>query len=187
VLRAVTCLTALAVIGGLSVGPALAVAPPSARVMLDTHELGNDGAAGPVSVRTFPAGTVLQVTVEGTFSAWKKWPSRRCGSPDPTPIHDSPGVADTPAGYDANFRYAQPQLRVGSACPRLPAKASVFQIDAGSGWTHPAPLGGMPSAPDPDGTYVYEFVSNGQPLRFRLIDHHTDDNNGRFAITVASK
>jgi hypothetical protein len=163
-------------------------AVPAGAIVLDTHEGGNTGAAGPVrGPSALTAGSWYVVKVQGTFAAWTNWPSRRCGKVEPAPMWRSEGVTDAPVGDDAEFRFAQPNLRKAD-CPsgQLPRRTGVFQIltDTAARWSHPAPIGGVPAKPTANHTYRYAVQGNGIAPRFRLKDWHTGDNNGRLMITV---
>jgi hypothetical protein len=74
--------------------------------MLDTHEPGNDGAAGPVSTtNTLEPGRQYFAIVSGTYSLWgsSRWTSGGflvCGTPEPTPMFVSPGTANGAVGAD---------------------------------------------------------------------------------------
>jgi hypothetical protein len=173
----------------LLAGGATALAAPSipaGAVILDTHDTGHTGAAGPVKgTDALTSGSWYVVKVQGTFSAWTNWPSRRCGVVEPAPMWRSEDVADAPAGDDAEFRFAQPNEKK-SACKAadLPRRTGIFQINAGSGWGHPDPIGGVPAKPTSNHTYSYAVQGTGSKPKFRLKDWHTGDNNGRLAITV---
>jgi hypothetical protein len=135
------------------------------------------------------AGTSYTVNVIGAVSPWGAWPYRRCGKPEPSSEFASPGLANRPAGDDAQFRFAIP-LYLGT-CPRLPEKVSFFQVDLGGGWFHPL-ANGDPSKPpgdnDPAGDqhpYTFAFTGEGVAPHFRYIDYHPSDNSGRFKIIIS--
>jgi hypothetical protein len=173
----------------LLAGGATALAAPSipaGALVLDTHDTGHTGAAGPVKGdAALAAGDWYVVKVQGTFAAWTSWPSRRCGTVEPAPMWRSEDVTDAPAGDDAEFRFAQPnEKRAACAAAHLPRRTGIFQINAGGGWGHPDPIGGVPSNPTNNHAYSYAVKGTGAKPRFRLKDWHTGDNNGRLAITV---
>jgi hypothetical protein len=134
------------------------------------------------------AGNTYTALVTGAVSAWGAWPYRRCGKPEPSSQFASPGRANVPAGDDAQFRFAVP-LYVGK-CPHLPKKASIFQVNLGSGWFHPV-ANGDPKKPSGDNDkahdqhpYTFTFLGQGLAPQFRFIDYHPSDNSGRFKIVL---
>jgi hypothetical protein len=133
-------------------------------------------------------GIKYDVTVVGAVSIWGGWPRRRCGKREPRSQFASPGIANMPAGDDAQFRFARPLDR--GECGRLPEKTAFFQVDLGSGWFHPV-ANGNPSKPSGDDEghdqhpYTFTFTGEGLEPQFRFIDYHSSDNSGRFKIVVS--
>jgi hypothetical protein len=181
-------LVVLGTVGALGFGCAPAIASPSATVFLDSYDALSTGATTPISS---PAALVngqhYLISVEGTFSAWTHWPSRRCGKVEPAPVYLSPGRPDAPTGDDAEFRFARPAF-TRAQCNRheLPKSQVVFQLDTGTGWHHPIPVGGPASEPTRHHRYVYDVVGTGVPVQFRLVDWETRDNNGRLKIAISA-
>jgi hypothetical protein len=135
------------------------------------------------------SGSSYSVLVTGAVSAWGAWPFRRCGKPDPSSQFGSPGIANVPAGDDAQFRFAIP-LSTGK-CAHLPKKTSIFQVNLGSGWVHPV-ASGNPAKPSGDGDkahdqhpYTFTFTGEGIAPQFRFIDYHASDNSGQFKIVIS--
>jgi hypothetical protein len=133
--------------------------------------------------------SIYTVSVIGAVSAWDQWPYRRCGKPEPSSQFASSGIANRPAGDDAQFRFAVP-LYVGK-CTKLPKKTSYFQVNLGSGWFHPI-ANGEPSKPSNDNDkagdqhpYTFTFTGGGVAPQFRYVDYHASDNSGRFKITIS--
>jgi hypothetical protein len=134
-------------------------------------------------------GGSYTVNVSGAVSPWGEWPFRRCGKPDPSSQFASTGITNRPAGDDAQFRFAVP-LFTGK-CVHLPKKASVFQVELGSGWFHPV-ANDNPSKPSNDNNkageqhpYTFTFVGEGIAPQFRFIDYHPSDNSGQFKIVIS--
>jgi hypothetical protein len=134
-------------------------------------------------------GATYTVTVVGAVSAWGAWPYRRCGKPEPSSEFASSPIPNRPAGDDAQFRFAVP-LYLGK-CTKLPKKTSYFQVDLGSGWSHPV-ANGEPSKPSNDNDkagdqhpYTFTFTGEGVAPQFRFVDYHSSDNSGRFKITIS--
>jgi hypothetical protein len=152
------------------------------------------GCGGSVTAPVVLAnGSTYTVSVVGAVSAWGSWPYRRCGKPEPSSEFASPGIANRPAGDDAQFRFAIP-LYTGK-CVIAPKKSKLkkttfFQVDLGSGWLHPV-ADGDPKKPSDDNDkaddqhpYTFTFTGQGVAPQFRFIDYHPSDNSGRFRIVI---
>jgi hypothetical protein len=145
-------------------------------VTLPAREDGNDGFAGPVSAGGLRAGVAYDVTVQGTWSPWATSlyadPTRRfvtCGAADPL----------WRRAADAEWLFAA-VAKPSCAGQVLPRRGGAFQLDAGTGFTHPTPI-----AQDArDHTYTYRVTGTGAPLRARLADANAADNSGALAISV---
>jgi|ERR1700677_2527159 len=143
-----------------------------------------DSVTAPV---VLASGQSYLLLVNGAVSAWGAWPVVHCGTAEPSSAFPSPGRASTPAGDDAQFRFAVP---LASGCPALPEKTSLFQVDLGSGWFHPIAISN-PSTPSKDykklglqHPYLFKLVGEGVAPQFRFVDYHPSDNSGEFKIVV---
>ncbi len=134
------------------------------------------------------SGRTYVVLVNGAVSSWGAWPADHCGTAEPSSEFPSPGIANEPAGDDAQFRFAIP-LNPAS-CPALPKKSAFFQVDLGGGWFHPVAISN-PTKPSKvykklklQHPYLFKFVGEGVAPQFRFVDYHASDNSGQFKITV---
>ena len=159
---------------------------PSGTYYLDTYSPASTGyAAGKTTSGPLTNGKFYVAKVEGTYSAWTKWSSGRCGRVEAAPEWRTPGVEDAPVGDDAVFRFAKPKIDKNTCRDEnLPRRTGVFRIDVGDGYYTPWSSVGSP--PNPRNSHTYEFVLAGQgdPATFNLRDHKTNDNNGRLRISV---
>lgn len=134
-------------------------------------------------------GTTYTVTVTGAVSAWGAWPFNRCGKPEPSSQFASPGVANRPAGDDAQFRFAIPQYEL--KCKFKIVKTTFFQVNLGSGWFHPVAVNnptkpsGDNKSPTEQHPYTFTMVGQGAAPQFRYVDYHPSDNSGQFKIVVS--
>jgi hypothetical protein len=174
----------------------LAIAVPAAyasseTLYLDSHDLVNDGAAGPVStVKPLTANRYYLVAVAGTYSDWTKaeWlAGPGCGRYESGPIFPSPGVANGRAGIDAETVFAGPPNTF--ACrdnATVPRHIDAFKIDTGAGPVHKEPLFGPFNRPVPWHVYFYLLKGQGTAasFKFSLSDFPTTDNYGRLKIFV---
>ncbi len=160
------------------------------RLVLDSSERRNDGAAGPIRTeRRLKPGARYRVTVQGTFSfypeaMWVTPPAGQvvCGTPEPRPMFVLAGQPRGPVGFDAETMFALP-TRPGH-CDRLelPRPWKNFQMATGRRFTHPA--SGNRTRPNRTHRYKYRVRGLGRPLRLRLVDSEAIDNYGRLKITV---
>src|SRR3954469_3735233 len=189
VMRLPSLLLLVVLAASLAVGaaPASATLSSAETVYLDAFDPANDGDAGPVSPSDVLApGVLYMADVSGAFSpfnatVWAFHNAAYCGTVEPAAITPSPGGVDTVVGQDAETRFGIPWKW---RCPSLPQHGGGFQIDAGSGFTHPPTTDGVLSTPNADHRYSYPLVGQGQPARFRIIDNPTADDNGILTITV---
>jgi hypothetical protein len=189
VMRLPSLLLLVVLAASLAVGaaPASAALSSAETVYLDAFDPANDGDAGPVSTSDVLApGVLYMADVSGTFSpfnatVWAFHNAAHCGTVEPAAMTPSPGGVDTVVGQDAETRFGIPWKW---RCPSLPQHGGGFQIDAGSGFTHPPTADGVLSTPNADHSYSYPLVGQGQPARFRIIDNPTADDNGILTITV---
>jgi len=183
--RTVLALGLLLVVAGAFVA-AGARAAVSETLYLDSYSTLNAGSSSTQSALVLADGQHYTVTVKGTFSAWRGWAAYRCGKVAPAPIYRSPGRPDDPTGWDAEFKFAYPAYGKAT-CDKasLPKRASVFQVNSGSGWSHPSAVGGPFGKPKKSHTYRYDVVGQDQPLGLRIVDNETRDNNGRFRVQIA--
>ena len=163
-------------------------------LQLDTHAIGDDGDAGPVSTaQVMDHRKQFLITVVGNLSMWPaaSWiapPNVLCGVPDRNVSTQSPGVTNYWAGADAMVTFAVP-LPPGGDCNNLeglgyPRNPGLFQMDLGSGFTSPMPLGGLIANPSPG--HLYKFLVTGDDAvgSFRWLEAITSDNYGVLTIIV---
>jgi hypothetical protein len=189
VMRPTSLLVLVVLAASLAVGAAPAPAAVSGpeTLYLDAFDPANDGDAGPVATSDVLApGVLYMADVSGTFSpfnatVWAFHNAAYCGTVESSPMTPSPGGVDTVVGQDAETRFGIPWKW---RCPGLPQHGGGFQIDTGSGFTHPPTTLGALSTPNADHRYSYPVVGQGQPARFRIVDSPTADDNGILTITV---
>src|SRR3954453_22030090 len=134
-------LVVLAASLAVSAAPAPAAVSGPETLYLDAFDPANDGDAGPVATSDVLApGVLYMADVSGTFSpfnatVWAFHNAAHCGTVEPAAMTPSPGGVDTGVGQDAETRFGIPWKW---RCPSLPQHGGGFQIDAGSGFTHPA-------------------------------------------------
>jgi hypothetical protein len=162
--------------------------------LLDTHELTDDGSAGPVSTQqVLGQGRTFRIVVDGTVSttsaaSWISPPNVLCGVPEQAPQHVSPGVTNHWVGTDPEIHFAVP-LPMGGDCQMLeslgyPRHHTRFQIDLGNGFEHMEPNGPIPTDPLPGHRYIYYVTGRDAPARFRWAEPQTSDNYGALRIAV---
>jgi hypothetical protein len=161
----------------------------SETLYLDSHDLANDGSAGPVSTSSpLRSGAFYLVQVTGTFSEWAapEWNFGTCGNPERRPYFLSPGTDNGPAAIDAETVFGGPTDSFACRAAGLPLHSSEFKIDTGSGPVHKEPLGGPFTRPALFHTYFYVLRGQGDTasFKFSLTDQPTSDNYGRLQITV---
>lgn len=176
----------------MCVAPASAALTGTETLKLDSYKTPNTGVAGPVSTAdTLAAGQLYNVTVRGTYSAYlpSLWlgseaPSLLpCGAPKNAPVTPSPaGPGTGRVGADAETIFAA--IERGGCNNPYPRHHSHFQINTGTGFAHPEPVGGPVATPSADNGYSYAVTGAGQPAAFRIEDFDTRDNYGQLTITV---
>jgi len=171
--------------------PAASAHAPTATVFLDA----NGGPRTPHRICVAEHGCGPQVTapvvlaqgepyiieVSGTVSPWNYWHDP-CGTPEPV-VYPTAGP-QTPTGDDAMFRFAY-HVHTKKGCPRLYRRTHFFQMNLGSGWVAPNPLGNPTEPAGGDHSYAILVTGEGQAPSFRYIDIDPADNSGAFRITVA--
>ena len=193
-----------AIVAALSLGPpAIAAAAPT------LEQLSLDAYGGSAKRHHTPEvasqGRLKKglyiATVSGTLSYWaakyysKPHPTKKrpwtmvCGTPEPAPAFSSAGGSG-PVGLDAEFVFARPWDPQECARWPLPRKWWQFQVNAGSGWAHPAAINLTYPNPTPNPSHTYEYaISVTKPSRnvaFRLRDKATSDNYGTLHISLSA-
>lgn len=173
----------------VSLGVGSASGASSSSFFLDSYNANNASGGNSVTgPSALVAGQTYTVKVQGTFSAWAAWP-RRCGEPRGSAVYASPPSDRqpvTPVGDDAVFRFAHP-LFIGKCSHHRPFPTGYFQVNLGNGWKPFVPDGGVPRGPSRDThPYTATIIGQGVKPRFRIVDHHTSDNNGQLRITISS-
>ena len=160
----------------------------NATIWLDTYENASDNLAGPVYTSDVLQG-LYSVTVRGTFSFWSAsgWQNDGCGSPEVSPIYQSPATANGRVGADVDTAFAA--IPGHYTCGLLPAHLVSglysyagtqveFSLDGGSNWAHMEPVG----PGDETHEYVYSLTGTGSPFGIRLRDSNTTDNYGKLSV-----
>ena len=160
------------------------------RLVLDTNEARDDGAAGPVRTeRRLQRRARYRVTVQGTFSfypetMWLTPPTGQvvCGKPETHPMFTLPGQPTGPVGFDAETMFALPTTP--EHCDRLdlPRPWKNFQMAVGRRFTHRG--SGRRDKPKRTHRYSYHIRGLGRPLRLRMVDSEASDNYGLLKVTV---
>ena len=175
-----------------SATPKIKATPQTAHIVLDSYHAWNRHYTPPVSTPfKVPRHEYYVATTDGTFSYYAAvnyvHPKRPwkivCGTPEPSAKYPGAG-GDGPVGFDSEFVFARPWKTKRCVRGNLPAHWRNFQMDNGSGWTHPALLGTAPTSPRSDHTYSYAVVGDSAKIRFRLLDRYVRDNYGALKITV---
>jgi hypothetical protein len=182
-LRAATAIAAA--IGATSV----AAAPASARVeWLDSNHVGK-GHASLRSRQSLENGALYVVNVRGTFSYYRRWERRTCGTPERNPVYRTAGRRNGLVGADAMFNFAA----VASDCEKADGRRdgsfyprSRFEIAArgGSKYVLARPLDATVTKPRPTHDYSFALVGRGTRPRLRLWDRAPHDNYGRMRISI---
>jgi hypothetical protein len=173
----------------------LAIAVPAASastetLYLDSHDLVEDGAAGPVStVKPLQANRYYLVAVSGTYSDWTaaEWlAGPGCGKYESGPMFPTPGATNGRVGIDAETVFAGPPNTFACRSATVPRHFTEFKIDTGAGPVHREPLFGPFSKPSPWHTYFYLLKGEGTAasFKFSLGDFPLADNYGRLKIFV---
>lgn len=131
------------------------------------------------------------IRVTGTVSAWSFWATAHCGTPEPRPEYLTSGTTPTPTGDDAVFRFAFHMRDPSGRCDRVPYRSGLFEMNLGSGWFAPRALGN-PTTPSSDHggdqhPYTFRVTGQGVAPRFRYVDYHPSDNNGKFKIVISAE
>jgi hypothetical protein len=144
------------------------------------------GGCGPEAIApvVLVNGRSYAIRVSGTISVWSFWAANPCGHPRPRPEFPTPGQI-TPTGDDAVFRFAFHVHFSGDRCEPVPRRTGLFQINLGSGWFSPTALGN-PARPARAHEYSFRVVGQGFEPRFRYVDYHPSDNDGKFRIVISS-
>lgn len=189
--RRLSAAAAAALLGtGILSAAALGSTPTTTTYLVSNH--GRDispatcnarGGCGPEATANLVlrTGQSYTIRVSGTISVWDFW-SDPCGSPLPHPQFPTPGQS-TPTGDDILFRFADHVHFSGNRCEPLPRRTGLFQINLGSGWFLPTALGN-PSRPTRSHEYSFRVVGQGAQPRFRFVDYHPSDNDGKFRIVI---
>jgi hypothetical protein len=173
---------------GVAGALALGVCGPAsaATVDLDTHSTAPGSYAGPVVLPAIAAGDRQIAQVQGTMSLWARnsWSSPRaavCGPATVSPIFPSPGVANGPAGVDADRRFGPLIFKDKTTCDGKVSRARNFELTTGGTFAKGTPL---PSSDPATHTYQYALVGTGAPAQFRFYDPTSYDNYGILRITT---
>jgi hypothetical protein len=152
-------------------------------LFLETSEIGTtDGMAGPVTTQqVLLDGEEYCIMVTGTMSLWhwSAW-GLHCGAAENAPMYPSPDVQNGGVGADAEVWFADGT----GMCDRI-GHHSEFKMDFGTGFAHMEPTDGQMSIPGVGHVYMYGATGQGTAASFGYSDVYTEDNYGRFLITVS--
>lgn len=193
-----TAALAAAAVGVLGAVPASAGAalinPPLASFKTETLTVDSRTGTATSNYSLLPVVSYT-VKVEGTYSSFNPtlynqpagsyWAT--CGAPRSAPEFPTPSVTNGPTGADAEFLFAAPLPYFSCGNFKPPTPLDKFQIDTGSGFQDPVPVGGQPTTPSADHTYTYRVYSSAllAPVKFKIIDGTPGDNYGRLKITIS--
>lgn len=136
--------------------------------MVDTGLHTSVGNNGKLSNITLTSGQTYTVAIRGTWT-WNwygTWPIMYHGvNSVKDPVHGDPEWTE---GGDQHAGYIQ------------------FSLNGGSSYSHIEPVGGVPSAYDPDHLYVYRVTGGGFPIRLGTGDSPIHDNYGAFKVFIVA-
>lgn len=150
------------------------------------------------SATTLHQGSTYTIIITGTFSWWSPtmwgtWtgsgPANLCeGTPEQSPMFQSPGRANGPASSDAEYLYAYPKYHwygvytCKTGALRLGRSSSVLMsVDGGRSFAHITPVDGRSNQSH---VYQYHLVGRGYPLQVKIEDVLYTDNNGMLRIDI---
>lgn len=164
------------------------VSPPAFQVSVLVETVAIDtwapsgSIAGPYfTTNVLAAGSIYEFTVVGTHSFWETgaW-TTDCPHAEPNPAFPSPGTVNGQTAADPEYRFAQPPC-VDDDPPVHQDLHFQFSLDGGATYAHVEPVDPMFN---PDHTYTYRVMGQGERAAFRFVDGRINDNYGVFRTTV---